>query len=77
MEGLVAVLGFWIFMIAMVGRKPFIAYIERCKIQNADVVALNNRVQQLETMLSNVNREMLESKETTDFTHKLVTTTKK
>jgi hypothetical protein len=38
MEGVLAILGFWLCMIAIVMKKPFMAYIEQMKVQQNERV---------------------------------------
>lgn len=79
MVDILAVGGFWLIILAVILRKPVMALIEKSKVQNAEVVALNDRVQKLETMLSTItgesnriSKEMSDLKDAADFSYKLL-----
>ena len=71
--GIVAVGGFWAFGIAMALKKPLTRLIERRKTKDEDVKRLNEKIEHLESMLSTVHQEMLEMKESNEFSQKLLT----
>src|SRR5689334_15939323 len=71
MEGVLAVLGFWLFWIAVVLKKPLMAYIERTKVVTQDS-ALTERVQHLEGSIVTMGKDLQEVKDTSEFAHKLL-----
>jgi uncharacterized protein YndB with AHSA1/START domain/cell division protein FtsB len=72
MEGIIAVLGFWIFLLAIIAKKPLMAYIEQSKVANKDVAALTQRVQQLENSVVTIGTDIQEVKDTSEFAHRLL-----
>src|SRR5690242_7850179 len=74
MEGFIAVLGFWVFMIALVVKKPIAQYIElkRSKGTDNETKALSERVQQLESAVVTMVKDIQEVKDTSEFAHKLL-----
>jgi uncharacterized protein YndB with AHSA1/START domain len=73
MEGILAVGGFWLCMIAIVLKKPFMAYIEKVKVQKSETENLMEaRVQQLEQAVSTLGGNFTELKETTEFAQKMM-----
>jgi uncharacterized protein YndB with AHSA1/START domain len=73
MEGVLAILGFWLCMIAIVMKKPFMAYIEQMKVQQNDATRLMDaRVRELEGAVSSLGTNMSELKESTEFAHKMI-----
>ena len=73
MEGILAVGGFWLCMIAMVLKKPFMAYIEKSKEQKTQSDnLLDARVQQLEQAVATLGGNMSELRETTEFAQKMM-----
>ena len=72
LEGFVAISGFWLCMLLIVLKKPVMAYIEKSKISNTDVDALNKRVEQLEGAVATIGKDVQEVKDTSDFAHKLL-----
>lgn len=56
MEGILAVGGFWIFMIALVLKKPLSTLIEKSKL-SPDALELTDRVQRLEALVSKMSME--------------------
>ncbi|MBX9720397.1 MAG: SRPBCC family protein [Candidatus Obscuribacterales bacterium] len=73
MEGIIAVGGFWLCMIIIAVKKPLMAYIEKTKMQPfKETEVLAERVQQLERLVSTMNTQLLETRETNEFTQKLL-----
>ena len=71
MVDVLAVGGFWLFMVAIIFRKPLIGYIERSKMpQNQDVKLLEARVQQLESVVADLGVNMTELKNSNDLLKK-------
>jgi uncharacterized protein YndB with AHSA1/START domain len=72
-EGILAVVGFWVCMIAIVMKKPFMAYIEQTKVQQTDATRLMDaRVRELEGAVTSLGINMSELKESTEFAHKMI-----
>jgi uncharacterized protein YndB with AHSA1/START domain len=72
-EGILAVVGFWVCMIAIVMKKPFMAYIEQSKVQQTDASRLMDaRVRELEGAVASLGTNMSELKESTEFAHKMI-----
>ncbi|MBA3858178.1 MAG: hypothetical protein C0507_14835 [Cyanobacteria bacterium PR.3.49] len=74
MEGILAVGGFWLFLIALVMKKPLITYLENKKskgVQEADS-KLMERVHALEGSMVTVGKDIQEMKDTSEFAHKLM-----
>ena len=60
MEGSLAIIGFWLFMIALVMKKPLLTFIEKTKaegVSNSDVV---QKLQQLELHAQTMARDLAE-----------------
>jgi uncharacterized protein YndB with AHSA1/START domain/predicted nucleic acid-binding Zn-ribbon protein len=72
MTDIIAVLGFFTFWIAVIMRKPLMAYIEQSKVAHKDVTALSERVQQLEGSIVTMGKDIQEVKDTSEFAHKLL-----
>jgi uncharacterized protein YndB with AHSA1/START domain len=73
MEGVLAILGFWIFMIAIVVKKPLMAYLEKSKEASKDLNSpLADRVNQLESAVVTMGKDIQEVKDTSEFAHKLL-----
>ncbi len=73
MEGIIAVAGFWLCMIIIAAKKPMMAYIEKTKMQPfKETEILAQRVQQLESLVSTLNTQLLETRENSEFTQKLL-----
>ena len=73
MEGILAVVGFWVCMIAIVMKKPFMAYIEQSKIKQTDASRLMDaRVRELEGAVTSLGLNMTELKDSTEFAHKMI-----
>ncbi|HEY9760626.1 MAG TPA: SRPBCC family protein [Oculatellaceae cyanobacterium] len=73
MEGILFVGGFWICMIAIVLKKPFMAYIEKAKVAKSSTENLMEaRIQQLEHAVSTLGGNFTELKETTEFAQKMM-----
>ena len=72
MDGIIAILGFWVFWIAVLLRKPLMAYIEQSKVVNKDVHTLSDRVAQLENSIVTMGKDVQEVKDTSEFAHKLM-----
>jgi len=73
-EGELAIFGFWFFMILVILRKPVMAYLEKHKtVPDKEVQTLSARVQQLESVIGTLTKDMLEMKDTTEFAQKLLT----
>ena len=78
MEGILGVIGFWLFMILFVLKKPLTEYLDRQKtVPNKDVEQLSERVLQLESVIGTLTKDMLEMKDTTEFAQKLLTDSSK
>jgi hypothetical protein len=73
MEGFIAVVGFWTFMLAIVLRKPITEVMMRSRVNNQEVTLLKAQIEQMQNALDSMNREVLELKETSDFQQKLLT----
>jgi hypothetical protein len=72
-EGILAVVGFWVCMIAIVMKKPFMAYIEQTKVQQTDASRLMDaRVRELEGAVTSLGLNMTELKDSTEFAHKMI-----
>jgi uncharacterized protein YndB with AHSA1/START domain/predicted nucleic acid-binding Zn-ribbon protein len=72
MEGIIAVLGFWIFLLAIIAKKPLMTYLEQSKEANKDLTALTQRVQQLEGSVVTIGTDIQEVKDTSEFAHRLL-----
>jgi len=72
MEGIIAVLGFWLCIFAAIAKKPLMAYIEKSKVVNKDLNGLTQRVQQLENSVVTIGNDIQEVKDTSEFAHKLL-----
>lgn len=80
MEGTIAVLGFWIFVIAMVLKKPLMVYLEQRgkpsgqpgKLESPELNLLTERVSQLEGMISTLSNQMHEMKESTEYSQRML-----
>jgi len=72
MDGIIAILGFWVFWIAWLLKKPLMAYIEQNKVVNKDVSTLSERVAQLEGSIVTMGKDIQEVKDTSEFAHKLL-----
>lgn len=75
MEGMIAIIGFWVFVIALVMKKPLMAYLDKDKSRtqlSQEVNELSQRVQQLESLLSTSANQFLELKESTENTQRLL-----
>lgn len=74
MEGILAVAGFWIVMLALVMKKPLMTYLENKKakgVSDADANILV-RVQNLEGSMVTMGKDIQEMKDTSEFAHKLM-----
>jgi uncharacterized protein YndB with AHSA1/START domain len=72
-EGILGVVGFWLCMIVIVMKKPFMAYIEQIKIQQTDASRLMDaRVRELEGAVASLGTNMSELKDSTEFAHKMI-----
>ena len=74
MEGILAVAGFWIVMLAIVMKKPLMTYLEAKKakgLSDADANILE-RVQNLEGSIVTMGKDIQEMKDTSEFAHKLM-----
>jgi uncharacterized protein YndB with AHSA1/START domain len=78
-EGTVAVIGFFLCILVAILRKPVSKLIESSRIDNADVVKLENRCQKLEQSISDVSGELIrvakeldDIKSSSDFSYKLL-----
>ncbi|HEY9682260.1 MAG TPA: SRPBCC family protein [Oculatellaceae cyanobacterium] len=73
MEGILFVGGFWVCMIAIVLKKPFMAYIDKAKVAKGGTENLMEaRIQQLEHAVSTLGGNFTELKETTEFAQKMM-----
>lgn len=72
MEGIIAVLGFWLVCLAIVLKKPAMAYIEKSKWSDKQVSEIKERIHQLESALVTIGKEVQDSKDTSEFVHKLL-----
>ena len=76
MDGTIAIIGFWIFVIAIVMRKPLITYLERGKkpveIESSASDALTERVQQLEGIVSKLTDYVSELKDGTAYAQQML-----
>jgi hypothetical protein len=78
MEGIIAVLGFWLSIIVFIMRRPLTELILAKKktlveSDSVQVAMLETRIHLLEDQLHAVNREMHELREANEFTTKLLT----
>ena len=74
MEGILAVGGFWLVMLAIVVKKPIMAYLETKKakgLSDADANILE-RVNALEGSMVTLGKDIQEMKDTSEFAHKLM-----
>ncbi len=74
MEGILAVGGFWLVMLAIVMKKPLMAYLESRKtkaLSDADANFLE-RVNALEGSMVTMGKDIQEMKDTSEFAHKLM-----
>jgi uncharacterized protein YndB with AHSA1/START domain/flagellar motility protein MotE (MotC chaperone) len=60
MEGGLAICGFWIFMIALVMKKPLMAFIEKSKQGGASNAQVLQRLQQLESLSQTMAKDLAE-----------------
>lgn len=60
MEGSLAVLGFWLFMIALVMKKPLMTFIEKSKDTGASNGQIVQRLQQLELLSQTMAKDLSE-----------------
>lgn len=60
MEGSLAIIGFWLFMIALVMKKPLMTFIERSKEVSTTNQQVLQRLQQLETVSQSMARDLSE-----------------
>jgi uncharacterized protein YndB with AHSA1/START domain len=74
MEGILAVGGFWLFWIAIVMKKPLMAYIENKKGKGESAIDANmlERVSALEGSMVTMGKDIQEMKDTSEFAHKLM-----
>lgn len=74
MEGILAVGGFWLFLIAIVMKKPLMAYIENRKGKGESAIEANllDRVSALEGSMVTMGKDIQEMKDTSEFAHKLM-----
>jgi hypothetical protein len=77
MEGIIAVLGFWLSIIVFILRRPLTELILAKKktlveSDSVQVTQLETRIHLLEEQLYAVNREMHELRESNEFTTKLL-----
>jgi uncharacterized protein YndB with AHSA1/START domain len=74
MDGILAVGGFWLCMILLVMKKPMMTYIEKHKTQTVkEIEALREQVRHLESTVIAMGKELSDVRETSDFTHHLLT----
>lgn len=74
LTGILAIGGFWLFLILLVLKGPVTRYLDKQKpTESADVKALTERINQLEAIVASMSKDMLELKDTTEFAHKLLT----
>ncbi|MBX9573473.1 MAG: SRPBCC family protein [Candidatus Obscuribacterales bacterium] len=78
-EGILAIGGFWLVILVLVLKKPISTLLEQSKVRQAEIAALNDRIQKMEGLLASVtedcnrvNHELGELKQTADFSHKLL-----
>ncbi len=74
MEGILAVAGFWIVMLAIVMKKPLMTYLENKKAKGVSDADANiiERVQNLEGSMVTMGKDIQEMKDTSEFAHKLM-----
>lgn len=79
MVDILAVGGFWLVILCAVLRRPIMMLVEKSSVQNADVKALNDRINSLESLVlsisqenSTLNKEISELKESAEFSYKLL-----
>jgi uncharacterized protein YndB with AHSA1/START domain len=63
MEGGIAILGFWLFIISLVMKKPLMSFIEKSKAGGANNAQLMQRLQQLESLSQTMAKDLLEIKQ--------------
>jgi uncharacterized protein YndB with AHSA1/START domain len=63
MEGGLAICGFWLFMIALVMKKPLMSFIEKSKAGGVNNAQLMQRLQQLESLSQTMAKDLLEVKQ--------------
>ncbi len=74
LTGILAIGGFWLFLFLVVLKGPVTNYLDKLKpADSPDVKALTDRINQLESIVASMSKDMLEMKETTEFAHKLLT----
>jgi uncharacterized protein YndB with AHSA1/START domain/outer membrane murein-binding lipoprotein Lpp len=72
-EDVLAIGGFWLCIIIAIMKKPLMAYIEKSKMQESqDVKAISLRMQQLESAMATMGKDVQEMKDTSEFAHKLL-----
>jgi uncharacterized protein YndB with AHSA1/START domain/outer membrane murein-binding lipoprotein Lpp len=72
-EGILAIGGFWLCVLLAIMKKPLMAYIEKSKVQESqDVKAISQRMQQLESAVATMGKDVQEMKDTSEFAHKLL-----
>ncbi len=79
MVDILAVGGFWLVILCAVLRRPIMMLVEKSSVQNADVKALNDRINNLESLVltisqenNTLNKEISELKESAEFSYKLL-----
>ena len=77
--GILAVGGFWLVILVIILKKPITTLVEQSKVRQAEIAALNERIQKMEGLLASVtedcnrvNIELGELKQTSDFSHRLL-----
>lgn len=74
MEGILAVGGFWLFLIALVMKKPIMTYLENKKSRGVEETdsRMMERVNALEGSMVTMGKDIQEMKDTSEFAHKLM-----
>lgn len=74
LTGILAIGGFWLVILAAILKGPITKLLEnKIPQDSAEVKALNERITHLEAMVASMSKEMLELKDTTEFSQKLLT----
>ena len=76
MEGILAVIGFWTFVIALVMKKPLMAYLERSKpgtdAPPPAVNTLTERVNALEGLVTTLTNQVVELKDNAEYSQRML-----
>lgn len=79
MDGIVAILGFWLCILTLIVRKPIMKIIEQKQMTGGDATKLEERCQKLEACVSDVSGELIrvakeldEIRSSSDFSYKLL-----